>query len=39
MSGSGGTVQGSPVSAPYRLPGEQTIEFVGYHGTFNPKPS
>jgi hypothetical protein len=35
--GGGGTVKGSPVSAPYRLPtGEQVITFVGYKGTFNP---
>jgi len=33
----GGTVTGSPVSASYTLPAEQTIEFVGYQGTFNPK--
>jgi hypothetical protein len=32
----GGTVTGSPVSASYTLPDEQTIEFVGYQGTFNP---
>ena len=35
-SGGGGTVTGSPVSASYTLPDEQTIEFVGYQGTFNP---
>ena len=36
-SGGGGTVQGSPVSASYQLPtDEQTMEFVGYQGTFNP---
>jgi len=36
-SGGGGTVTGSPVSAPYRLPtGEQVVTFVGYRGTFNP---
>ena len=36
-SGGGGTVKGSPVSAPYRLPtGEQVITFVGYRGTFDP---
>jgi hypothetical protein len=36
-SGGGGTVQGNPVSAPYRLPtGEQVITFVGYKGTFTP---
>jgi hypothetical protein len=33
----GGTVTGKPVSASYTLPAEQTIEFVGYQGTFNPK--
>jgi hypothetical protein len=32
----GGTVSGSPVSASYTLPDEQTIEFVGYQGTFDP---
>jgi hypothetical protein len=37
VSHSGGTMVGSPVSASYRLPAEQTIEFVGYQGTFNPK--
>jgi hypothetical protein len=37
VSHSGGTVAGNPVSASYRLPDEQTIEFVGYQGTFNPK--
>jgi hypothetical protein len=36
ISGGGGTVTGSPVSASYTLPDEQTIEFVGYQGTFNP---
>jgi hypothetical protein len=36
VSGGGGTVTGSPVSASYTLPDEQTIEFVGYQGTFNP---
>ncbi len=34
---SGGTVTGKPVSASYTLPADQTIEFVGYRGTFNPK--
>jgi hypothetical protein len=33
----GGTVTGQPVSASYTLPAAQTIEFVGYQGTFNPK--
>ena len=28
---------GKPVAASYTLPDEQTIEFVGYQGTFNPK--
>ncbi len=28
---------GKPVSASYTLPAEQTIEFVGYQGAFNPK--
>jgi hypothetical protein len=37
VSGSGGTVTGKPVSASYTLPDAQTIEFVGYQGTFNPK--
>ena len=37
VSGSGGTVTGKPVAASYTLPDEQTIEFVGYQGTFNPK--
>jgi hypothetical protein len=32
----GGTVTGSPVSASYTLPDAQTIEFVGYQGTFDP---
>ncbi len=36
ISGGGGTVTGSPVSASYTLPDQQTIEFVGYQGTFNP---
>ena len=36
VAGGGGTVTGSPVSASYTLPDEQTIEFVGYQGTFNP---
>jgi hypothetical protein len=36
VSGDGGTIAGSPVSASYVLPAEQTIEFVGYQGTFNP---
>jgi hypothetical protein len=36
ISGGGGTVTGSPVSASYTLPDAQTIEFVGYQGTFNP---
>jgi len=36
-SGGGGTVHGSPVSASYQLPtDEQTMEFVGYQGTFDP---
>ena len=36
-SGGGGTVKGAPVSASYQLPtGEQTMEFVGYQGTFTP---
>ena len=34
---SGGTVTAKPVSASYTLPAEQTIEFVGYQGTFSPK--
>jgi hypothetical protein len=37
VSGGGGTVTGKPVAASYTLPDEQTIEFVGYQGTFNPK--
>jgi hypothetical protein len=37
VSGGGGTVKGDPVSASYTLPDDQTIEFVGYQGTFNPK--
>jgi hypothetical protein len=37
VRGGGGTVTGKPVSASYTLPDEQTIEFVGYQGTFNPK--
>ena len=37
VSGGGGTVKGNPVSASYTLPYGQTIEFVGYQGTFNPK--
>ena len=36
IKGGGGTVTGSPVSASYTLPDAQTIEFVGYQGTFNP---
>jgi hypothetical protein len=36
VKGGAGTVAGSPVSASYTLPDEQTIEFVGYQGTFNP---
>ena len=36
VNGGAGTVAGSPVSASYTLPDEQTIEFVGYQGTFNP---
>jgi hypothetical protein len=36
VAGGGGTVTGSPVSASYTLPDEQTIEFVGYQGTFDP---
>jgi hypothetical protein len=36
IKGGGGTVAGSPVSASYTLPDAQTIEFVGYQGTFNP---
>ena len=36
ISGGGGSVTGSPVSASYTLPDQQTIEFVGYQGTFNP---
>jgi hypothetical protein len=30
-------VTGKPVAASYTLPADQTIEFVGYQGTFNPK--
>jgi hypothetical protein len=37
VSNSGGTVTGKPVSASYTLPFDQTIEFVGYQGTFSPK--
>jgi hypothetical protein len=37
VGNSGGKVTGNPVSASYTLPAEQTIEFVGYQGTFNPK--
>ena len=37
ISHSGGTVTGKPVTASYTLPAEQTIEFVGYQGTFSPK--
>ena len=37
VAGGGGTVTGNPVSASYTLPAAQTIEFVGYQGTFNPK--
>ena len=36
VKGGAGTAAGSPVSASYTLPDEQTIEFVGYQGTFNP---
>ena len=36
IKSSGGTVTGSPVSASYTLPDAQTIEFVGYQGTFDP---
>jgi hypothetical protein len=36
IAGGAGTVAGSPVSASYTLPDAQTIEFVGYQGTFNP---
>jgi hypothetical protein len=36
IKGGGGTVTGSPVSASYTLPDAQTIEFVGYQGTFDP---
>jgi hypothetical protein len=36
VGGGGGTVKGDPVSASYTLPADQTIEFVGYQGTFNP---
>jgi hypothetical protein len=36
VSGGGGKVSGSPVAASYTLPDAQTIEFVGYQGTFNP---
>jgi hypothetical protein len=36
VANGGGTVTGSPVSASYTLPDEQTIEFVGYQGTFDP---
>ena len=36
VNGGGGTIAGKPVSASYTLPDEQTIEFVGYQGTFSP---
>jgi hypothetical protein len=36
VNGGAGTAAGSPVSASYTLPDAQTIEFVGYQGTFNP---
>ena len=36
VSGGGGKISGSPVAASYTLPDAQTIEFVGYQGTFNP---
>jgi hypothetical protein len=36
VAGGGGTVAGSPVSASYTVPDAQTIEFVGYQGTFDP---
>ena len=36
IGGGGGKVTGSPVSASYTLPDAQTIEFVGYQGTFDP---
>jgi hypothetical protein len=36
VSGGGGKVSGSPVAASYTLPDAQTIEFVGYQGTFDP---
>ncbi|HEX4090924.1 MAG TPA: hypothetical protein VHZ33_19610 [Trebonia sp.] len=36
VKGGGGKVAGSPVSASYTLPDAQTIEFVGYQGTFDP---
>ena len=36
VGGGGGKVSGSPVAASYTLPDAQTIEFVGYQGTFNP---
>jgi hypothetical protein len=35
-AGGGGKIAGSPVSASYTLPDAQTIEFVGYQGTFDP---
>jgi hypothetical protein len=37
VGGNGGTVTGKPVAASYTLADQQTIEFVGYQGTFNPK--
>jgi hypothetical protein len=37
VSNKGGTVTGKPVAASYTLPADQTIEFVGYQGAFNPK--
>ncbi len=36
VNGGAGAAAGSPVAASYTLPDEQTIEFVGYQGTFNP---
>jgi hypothetical protein len=37
LSGGGGKVQGSPVSASYLLPtNSQVLTFVGYRGTFDP---
>jgi hypothetical protein len=37
VGGGGGSVTGKPVAASYTLPANQTIEFVVYQGTFNPK--